>query len=101
VIRRVPFLLAWPPRRYAAQVLIPGLIFVLAGARVTPRLIAHELAHVDQIQRLGWVHYVVRYVTLLARYGYWNHPMEIEARGMEVNERQLTRARRVIAGGAE
>ena len=41
---------------------------------------AHEAVHLEQIDRLGPVRFVARYLWLLARHGYERHPMEIEAR---------------------
>lgn len=43
-------------------------------------LVAHEQAHLDQIARLGPWRFTVQYLCLLARHGYEQHPMEIEAR---------------------
>lgn len=43
-------------------------------------LIAHEQVHLDQLARLGPVRFVARYLWLLIRYGYDQHPMEREAR---------------------
>lgn len=65
---------------------------------VTPRLIAHELGHIDQIARYGLVQYWVRYLSLLVQYGYQNHPMEQEARTYESDEAQLERARELLGG---
>jgi hypothetical protein len=97
---QVPFLI--PPkvdgRPVAAQVLLPNTIFVLPAYAKDVRLIAHELTHVDQINRLGLARYWFRYLRLLKKHGYQDHPMEIEARGMERNPAQLARARRLIEG---
>jgi hypothetical protein len=46
-------------------------------------LIRHELAHVEQYDRLGTARFFFRYFALLIRHGYKNHPMEIEARSHE------------------
>lgn len=96
-IVRVPFLLAWPPRAYAAQVLLPGVIFVRRGVHASPRLIAHELVHVDQLERMGLVRYWVRYLWFLARHGYWDNPLESEARRGESDPAMLARARALLA----
>lgn len=97
----VPFLLAWPPRRYAAQVLLPRVVFVRRGVRLSRRLLAHELQHVDQIERYGLLRYWARYVRLLVRYGYAAHPMEVEARAAESDAVQLARAARRLAEGED
>lgn len=97
-IVRVPFLLAWPPKRYAAQVLVPGTIFVRRGAVVTDRLIAHELRHVDQIWELGLAGYWLTYLRALLAGGYEGHPMEVEANHAEVDGAYLQRARTLLRG---
>lgn len=40
----------------------------------------HEMVHIEQIDRLGAWKYAIMYLWYLVRYGYKNHPMEIEAR---------------------
>lgn len=40
----------------------------------------HERVHLDQVKRYGAIGFTVRYLWWLAKYGYWWHPMEIEAR---------------------
>ncbi len=92
-IVRVPFLLAWPPKRYAAQVLIPNVIFARRGVPLTERLVAHELSHVDDLKRLGLIRYWLQYLTLLVVKGYRKHPMEAQAEwaGMHATYRQRAR----------
>lgn len=92
-IVRVPFLI--PPNAYA-QVLLPRIIFVRSDVAVTPALIAHELQHVAQLAELGLLRYWVRYLTLLLRFGYERHPMEIEARIAETSVTRLQAARELI-----
>lgn len=89
---RVPFLLAWPPKKFAAQVLLPNTVLVRRGVVLTPVLLAHELAHVDQLARLGLLRYWWRYLTLLARHGYHHHPMELEAHAYSLTPEGLERA---------
>lgn len=74
-----PFLLAVPQKRFGAQVLLPGIIFVRRGVTLTPVFIAHELVHVHQIRRYGLIGYWVRYLYHLIHLGYQRHPFEIEA----------------------
>jgi len=93
---KIPFLI---PNWAAAQVLLPNTIFVRSEYAKNIGLIAHELTHVDQINDLGLARYWFRYLRLLKKHGYQDHPMEIEARGMERNPVQLERARRLIEGG--
>lgn len=92
-IVRVPLLI--PPNAYA-QVLLPRTIFVRADVAVTPALIAHELCHVQQVDEMGLLAYWFSYVTLLFRYGYENHPMELEARAAESNPARLAAAADLI-----
>ncbi len=74
--------------------LLPGFIAVTLGDtiylrgsfdRLPPSLLAHELAHVRQFRRLGWVGMTAEYGRLWVSHGYRAHPMEIEARSMERN----------------
>lgn len=44
------------------------------------KLINHEIVHVDQIDRLGWFNWLLKYFYYQIRYGYKNNPLEIEAR---------------------
>lgn len=44
------------------------------------KLLAHELVHVMQVQRDGWLHFYLKYLYYHAKYGYKNNPYEIEAR---------------------
>jgi len=92
-IVRVPFLI---PTWAAAQVLLPNTILVKRGVLVTPRLIAHELKHVDQLRELGLVRYWWAYLRLLRRYGYEAHPMEVAARAVEREASWQSRAVYVI-----
>lgn len=43
----------------------------------------HEQVHLDQIQKYGSWGFLFRYAIGFLRHGYWNHPMEIEARRAE------------------
>lgn len=73
---RLPFLL---PRWAVAQVLVPGRIFVRRDVRVSRRLLAHELVHVQQLRSMGLLRYWWTYLTLLLRFGYHEHPLELDA----------------------
>jgi hypothetical protein len=47
----------------------------------TDSLICHELIHVKQYQDCGGIKgFLNKYVGEVSKYGYWNSPMEIEAR---------------------
>lgn len=44
------------------------------------QLLRHEEVHIEQISRMGPVTFTLTYLWYLLRYGYENHPLEIEAR---------------------
>lgn len=55
-------------------------VFVQSGSGPTRRLVAHELVHVAQCERLGGVdQFLRRYVSECMSFGYANAPMEEEA----------------------
>ncbi len=60
-----------------------GAIYVRDGWEHERRLIAHEVKHLEQIQRDGIVAFSVKYLWWLIRYGYRDNPYEIEARAAE------------------
>ena len=68
---------------YRAITLPPFGIYALPGSENDKRLARHETVHWDQYQNMGAVRFYVTYLWLLMRYGYMNHPMEIEARNAE------------------
>jgi hypothetical protein len=45
----------------------------------------HEVAHVHQWQKHGYLMFAVKYLWYSFRYGYYNNPFEAEARAMEKN----------------
>ena len=75
-IVRLPFLM---PRWAAAQVLLPRTIFVRRGTELSQRLLAHELVHLEQLQRRGTLRFWLSYLILLLRCGYREHPLELDA----------------------
>lgn len=72
---------------YAGITLPPFGIFLLRERFNDVRLRRHELAHAAQVLRYGIPGFYVRYLWLLARHGYENHPLEIEARAAEGKDR--------------
>lgn len=48
-----------------------------------PRLVRHELKHVEQYQRMGVPVFLWIYLWYSIRYGYYNNPLEKEARQAE------------------
>jgi hypothetical protein len=89
----VPWLIpAW------AQAQVWGnFILIRRGVTVTEKLLAHELAHVRQWQTRGLVPFLWHYLTGLIRYGYQDHPLELEARAAEHNPSFLHDARQIIS----
>lgn len=59
---------------------------VISVAEPSPDLLAHELVHVRQAERLG-VFMAPAYLALLAVHGYRQHPMEIAARTAAMQHR--------------
>lgn len=93
-IVRLPFLI---PFSADAQVIFPEVIFLRRGVPLHPILIAHELAHVQQIARLGVLMYWIRYVLLFVKFrSHQNHPMEQEADRLSTDPFYLRWAEEVI-----
>lgn len=40
----------------------------------------HEEIHMEQYERYTWFGFIIMYAFYSIRYGYWNNPLEIEAR---------------------
>lgn len=68
---------------YGGITLPPLGVFILAERINEAPLIRHEQAHWRQYERMGAVKFYVTYLWYTIRYGYWNNPMEIEAREAE------------------
>lgn len=79
-----PFL-AWFLRLqgFRAITLPPFGIYAVPGSERDEQLARHETAHWLQYQRMGAARFYVTYLWLLLRHGYWDHPMEVEARQVE------------------
>jgi hypothetical protein len=69
-----------PERRYGVAGITAGH-GILLGIRNAgnPRVLAHELAHVAQYERLGLHAFALRYLTELLSVGYAHAPLELEA----------------------
>lgn len=68
---------------FAGITLPPFGIYILAEHRDDIALQNHELVHWQQYQALGVVKFYAKYLWLLLKHGYTNHPMEKEARLQE------------------
>jgi hypothetical protein len=64
----------------AAAVTLGRTIVVRPDTRMTPTLLAHELAHVRQWEQVPF--FPVRYVLATLRHGYRDNPYEVEARAI-------------------
>lgn len=68
---------------YGGITLPPWGIFILAERLDEAPLVRHEQVHWTQYKRMGAWRFYATYLWGLMRYGYRNHPMEIEARRAE------------------
>lgn len=59
-----------------------------------PEFVRHENVHMSQIERLGKVRFTALYLYYLARHGYRDNPLEVEAYAQE-REPSCTDARAV------
>lgn len=85
------------PSDHDAIVIGPNTILVRHGAVWSPGGMAHELAHIDQWRKYGWI-FAFRYLLSLARHGYYDHPYEEEARAAAMDPAYLARARDLLKG---
>jgi len=69
----------WIMWKWRGRVLYPFVLFSQSKDEVSDQLFRHELEHVYQVQRMGCLWFYVKYLFLAIRYGYKNHPFEIEA----------------------
>jgi hypothetical protein len=83
--RPAPHVIRWWLRLtgYAGICLPPVGIYILPQRLQDERLVRHEQAHWAQYQRMGLLGFYLTYLWYTIRHGYWNNPMEVEARGVE------------------
>ena len=86
----------WLIPRWARAQVWGRTILIRRGIDLTERLLAHELAHVRQWRKLGRCGFVWHYAGQLLRYGYFQNPLEVEARAGEDNKFYLAWARRLL-----
>jgi hypothetical protein len=95
-IKRVRFLI---PFWAASQVPAKRTIWVKRGIALTPTLLAHELAHVQQAERHLWpLAYFMQWAT--SGFRYFNMPFEVEARRAEVDPWYRAWARDILSRDA-
>lgn len=81
-------IVAWVLRRtgFAGVALAPFGIYILPSHLNDNSLIRHEQQHWRQWQRMGTLRYYLTYLYQVLKYGYYNSPMEKEAREAAVKE---------------
>jgi len=68
---------------YGGITLPPFGIYILDERLGEDRLVRHEQCHWRQAQRMGVMRWYATYIWFTIRHGYWNNPLEIEARAAE------------------
>lgn len=67
------------PKRFSGMA-ITIAPFIFYNGVMSEELKRHELVHIEQVKRLGWIRFYLTYLWYIARYGYKNNPFEVEAR---------------------
>ena len=85
MIRSAPAPIRWflKATGFAGITLPPFGIYVLSERLGDMRLRRHEEAHWEQAKRMGTVRWYATYLWYTLRHGYWNNPLEVEAREHE------------------
>lgn len=84
MIKPAPKFLRWLLRKFDAITLPPVGIYVKEERMNDAVLIRHEMCHWEQYKRMGVFKFYALYLWYSMRYGYWNNPMEIEARKAQI-----------------
>lgn len=87
----------WIMWSYRGKVLYPYVLFRDAKEDVPDWLFRHELEHVYQVQREGWLKFHVKYLYWLIRYGYDHNPYELAA--IKIQSKRLTIKERKLKDG--
>jgi hypothetical protein len=83
-MKTMPAILQLMLRDHIQAITLPPVgIYTRPGLEDNPRLLAHEMTHWAQYQRLGVFKFYALYLWYSARYGYYANPMEVEARTAE------------------
>jgi hypothetical protein len=82
IVKPAPHLIRWFLKTfgYGGITLPPFGIYILAERLDDAELVQHEMVHWSQYERMGAIKFYWNYLAGLVRYGYKNHPMEVEAR---------------------
>jgi hypothetical protein len=72
----------------------PFILFRKSKEEITDSLFRHELEHIYQVERIGWIKFYVTYLWHNVKAGYRNNPYELQAEEREndpltVEERAL------------
>ena len=70
---------------FSGVALAPWGIYILPEKMDNTVLVRHEQKHWMQWQEMGTFKYYITYFYQVLRYGYWNAPMEVEARAYAVH----------------
>lgn len=68
------------PPGYKAWVIAPWVFFKTSKEETSDALFRHELEHIYQVDREGWLKFYAKYIWYSIRHGYLNNPYEMEAR---------------------
>lgn len=75
---------AWKLKSKSMAITIGSTIYLHNAKRQTliqnKAWLRHELKHVEQYQRLGFLRFLVLYIWYSIKHGYYLNPLEIEAR---------------------
>lgn len=80
------------PKGYKAWVIAPWMFFRENRFNTEDWLFRHEMEHIYQVEREGWLRFYIKYLWYSMRHGYQNNPYEIQAR--QAQEQPLTTAER-------
>lgn len=69
----------WLMGRFKGKVFYPFVLFSQPQDQVTKWLFRHEMEHVYQVRRKGWLRFYITYICQAIRHGYDAAPFEIEA----------------------
>ena len=76
---------------FAGVALAPFGIYILPEDINNVSLVRHEQKHWMQYKEMGLLRYYTTYIYQVVKYGYYNAPMEIEAREYAIHDQRQTR----------
>lgn len=72
-----------PLDNYSAYVLDNSIFYASREDYDDPRVFKHEMSHMEDINKLGWLLHRLIYGTFNMVYGYYSNPLEVKARMAE------------------